>query len=181
MLILAAMLAVSTPAGSEESSAEKAGPGLGQPASDELVQHWDVSVFPDGRGLPEGAGSVAEGKKIYEQQCIACHARAGAGGSGDRLAHAEMGLTEEYPQKTIGNFWPNATTLFDFIRRSMPMHNPGSLSNDETYALTAYLLSLDNIIPEDAVMNRDTLPNVTMPNRDGFIDVWQNDSLDRAN
>ncbi|MDZ7736237.1 MAG: cytochrome c [Gammaproteobacteria bacterium] len=178
--MLAAMLAVSIPAGSEESAAEKAGPGLGQPASDELVQHWNISVFPDGRCLPEGSGSVAQGEKIYNEQCITCHARAGAGGSGDRLARAEMGLTEEFPQKTIANYWPYATTLFDFIRRSMPMHNPGSLSDDETYALTAYLLSLDNVIPEDAVMNQDTLPNVTMPNRDGFIDVWQDDPMNTA-
>ena len=175
------MLAASIPAGSEETAHKSPKPGLGQPAPGKLVEQWNISVFADGRGLPDGSGTVAEGEKIYNEQCIACHARAGAGGSGDRLAHAEMGLTDEYPQKTIGNYWPYATTLFDFIRRSMPMHNPGSLSDDETYALTAYLLSLDDVIPKDAVMNRDTLPQVTMPNHDGFINIWQDDPMNTSN
>jgi len=166
LLILVAAT-VSTPAGSEELK-----PELGRPAPDGLVKSWNLSVFPDGRGLPQGSGSVAEGKKIYNQQCVACHAERGAGGSGDRLANAEMGLTEEYPQKTIANYWPYATTLFDFIRRSMPMHNPGSLNDDDVYALTAYLLSLDGVIPKDAIMNRDSLPEVEMPNAKGFIEIW---------
>lgn len=162
----------STPAGSEEPA-----PALGEPAPAELVRRWNLSVFADGRGLPAGSGDAASGKKIYERHCIACHAAGGAGGSGDRLARAEMGLTDEYPQKTIANFWPYATTLFDFIRRSKPMDAPGSLSNDEVYALTAYLLSLDGIIDEDRVMNRDTLPQVSMPNADGFIDAWKDEPM----
>jgi len=160
------------PAGSEEPVTEPDMPALGRPAPPALVERWNLGVFPDGRGLPEGAGTVAEGKRIYEHHCIACHAEDGAGGSGDRLARAETGLTEEYPQKTIGNFWPYATTLFDFIRRSKPMNRPGSLNNDEVYALTAYLLHLNEIIEEDTIMNRDTLSQVTMPNADGFIDIW---------
>ena len=166
LLILVAAT-ISTPAGSEEPK-----PELGRPAPDRLVESWNLSVFPDGRGLPQGSGSVAEGKRIYNQQCVACHAERGAGGSGDRLANAEMGLTEEYPQKTIANYWPYATTLFDFIRRSMPMHSPGSLNNDETYALTAYLLSLDGIIDDNAVLDRQTLSKINMPNEDGFIRIW---------
>lgn len=166
--LLILMATVSTPAGSEEPT-----PDLGQPAPETLVKGWNLSVFPDGRGLPEGAGSVAEGKKIYNQECVACHAERGAGGSGDRLANAEMGLTDEYPQKTIANYWPYATTLFDFIRRSMPMHNPGSLNDDEVYALTAYLLSLDGIIDKNTVLDRQTLSKINMPNEDGFIRAWQ--------
>lgn len=171
LLILVAAT-ISTPAGSEELK-----PELGRPAPAELVKSWNLSVFPDGRGLPPGSGSAAEGKKIYDQQCVACHAERGAGGSGDRLAHAEMGLTGEHPQKTIANYWPYATTLFDFIRRSMPMHNPGSLNDDEVYALTAYFLSLDGIVAEDAVMDQDTLPSVSMPNRNGFINVWREERM----
>lgn len=162
----------STPAGSEEPA-----PALGKPAPAELVQRWNLSVFPDGRGLPAGSGDAASGKKIYERHCISCHAAAGAGGSGDRLARAEMGLTDEYPQKTIANYWPYATTLFDFIRRSKPMDDPGSFSNDEVYALTAYLLSLDDIIDDDRVIDRDTLPGISMPNADGFIDAWQSEPI----
>lgn len=147
-------------------------PALGEPAPAQLVERWNISVFPDGRGLPAGSGTVAEGKQIYEKKCTACHGEGGSGVSGDRLANAEMGLADEYPQKTIANFWPYATTLFDFIRRSKPFDAPGSLSNDEVYALTAYLLSLDGVIPKDAIMNRETLPKVVMPNVGGFINVW---------
>lgn len=145
------------------------------------MKSWNLSVFPDGRGLPEGSGDVATGQKLYEQHCLACHATGGAGGSGDRLANAEMGLTDEYPQKTIGNFWPYATTLFDFIRRSKPMGKPGSLTNDEVYALTAYLLSLDGVIEEDATINQDALPKIDLPNRDGFIDIWAEDPANTSN
>ncbi len=145
------------------------------------MKSWNLSVFPDGRDLPEGSGDVATGQKLYEQHCLACHATGGAGGSGDRLANAEMGLTDEYPQKTIGNFWPYATTLFDFIRRSKPMGKPGSLTNDEVYALTAYLLSLDGVIEEDATINQDALPKIDLPNRDGFIDIWAEDPANTSN
>lgn len=145
------------------------------------MKSWNLSVFPDGRGLPEGSGDVATGQKLYEQHCLACHATGGAGGSGDRLANAEMGLTDQYPQKTIGNFWPYATTLFDFIRRAKPMGNPGSLTNDEVYALTAYLLHLNELIAEDVVMDAQTLPQVSMPNADGFIDIWAEDPMNISN
>lgn len=166
------LVTASTPAGSEEVR-----PALGQPASEDLLHSWNLSVFPDGRGLPDGSGDASTGQQLYQQHCIACHAEGGAGGSGDRLANAEMGLTDEYPQKTIGNFWPYATTLFDFIRRAKPMGTPGSLTNDEIYALTAYLLHINGLIVEDAVMNKESLPQVTMPNKDGFIDVWKDDSM----
>ncbi|MEX2517526.1 MAG: cytochrome c, partial [Gammaproteobacteria bacterium] len=135
---LVMMLTASTPAGSETPATHT--PALGQPADRELVQRWNLSVFADGRGLPDGQGNVSTGRKLYEQHCMTCHAVDGSGGSGDRLAQAGTGLTDEYPDKTVGNFWPYATTLFDFIRRSKPMAAPGSLSADEVYALTGYVL-----------------------------------------
>jgi S-disulfanyl-L-cysteine oxidoreductase SoxD len=152
----------------------KISPGLGKTISPEEIINWDISVFPDGEGLPEGEGSVAQGEKVYQQKCIACHGQHGLGTAvGDQLAGAQMGLTSDYPEKTIGSYWPYATTIFDVIRRSMPMTAPGSLTNNETYAVTAYLLYLNNIINKDDVMTASTLPKIKMPNEDGFIDVYE--------
>ena len=149
------------------------GPGLGKPIMSEQAARWDTSVFSDGEGLPQGKGSVAEGKKIYRQQCIACHGEQGLGTTADQLAGAQMALTSEYPEKTIGSYWPYATTVFDFIRRSMPMTLPGSLTDNEVYAVTAYLLYLNNLIGKDEVMNATTLPKVKMLNENGFINVYE--------
>ena len=149
------------------------GPELGQPATAEEVAALSINVFPDGRGLPEGSGSVAQGASIYQSKCIVCHGAGGLGGSAEPLAGAEMGLTGEWPEKTIGTLWPYATTLFDFTRRSMPMTAPGSLSNEETYAVTAYLLYLNNIVAEDVVLNKETIMQVKMPNADGFINIYE--------
>ena len=149
------------------------GPELGQPAPVEDIEKWDIGIMPDGEGLPPGRGTVPEGKVVYETHCASCHGPAGAGGSADQLAGATMGLTSEYPEKTIGSYWPYATTLFDMTRRSMPMDKPGLLTDDEVYAVTAYLLYLNNIIDETAVMDATTLPRVKMPNREGFIDVYE--------
>lgn len=148
------------------------GPGLGHPATPEEVAALSINVFPDGRGLPDGSGSVTQGASLYQSKCIVCHGASAYGSSAESLAGAEMGLTDEWPEKTIGTLWPYATTLFDFIRRSMPMTAPGTLSNHETYALTAYLLYLNNIVVEDIVLNKDTLMQVKMPNVDGFIDIY---------
>jgi len=149
------------------------GPKLGRAATAEEIEQWDIGVMPDGEGLPQGQGTVIEGKIVYEQQCLVCHGQGGLGDSADQLAGAEMGLTSEYPEQTIGTYWPYATTLFDMIRRSMPMTNPGALSNDQAYAVTAYLLYLNNIIEQMDVINAKTLPQVKMPNRDGFINVYE--------
>ena len=151
----------------------QAGPGLGTPASDAEVAAWDISVMPDGSGLPAGSGSAVEGKKVYEKKCLSCHGPRGEGASADQLAFAQMGLTDEWPEKTIGNYWPYATTLFDFNRRSMPMQAPGSLSDAENYAVTAYLLYLNGIIGEHEVLDAKSLAKVRMPNRDGFINVYE--------
>ncbi|MFT5426153.1 MAG: mono/diheme cytochrome c family protein [Gammaproteobacteria bacterium] len=160
-------------AAEDQTSLILEGPRLGQPATPVEVAAMSINVFPDGRGLPEGSGSVTHGASLYQAKCIVCHGASGYGSSAEPLAGAEMGLTDEWPEKTIGTLWPYATTLFDFIRRSMPMTAPGTLSNDETYALTAYLLYLNNIVAEDVVLNKETLMQVKMPNVDGFIDMYK--------
>ena len=151
----------------------KQGPGLGHTVSPEEIAKWDISVFPDGDGLPKGEGSVQDGEAIYKNKCITCHGENGLGSTADQLAGAQMGLTSDYPEKTIGTYWPYATTIFDVVRRSMPMAKPGSLSDSEVYAVTAYLLYLNNIISKDDIMNASTLSKVKMPNEDGFINVYE--------
>lgn len=150
------------------------GPGLGHSITPEEIAAWDISVFPDGEGLPKGEGSVKEGEALYQNKCIACHGENGLGtATGDQLAGAQMSLTSDYPEKTIGSYWPYATTVFDVVRRSMPMTAPGSLNDSEVYAVTAYLLFLNKLIGKDDVMDASTLPKVKMPNEDGFIDIYK--------
>lgn len=149
------------------------GPNLGQPATPEEIAKWEIGVMPDGEGLPAGSGNAAQGKAVYEKSCIACHGPAGLGGTALQLAGAQMPLTSDYPELTIGSYWPYATTLFDMVRRSMPMNAPGTLTDDEVYAVTAYLLYINNIIGEADEMNADSLPKVSMPNRDGFINIYE--------
>lgn len=153
--------------------ADQQSPKLGKPASGVLVRNWNIDVFPDGEGLPEGKGNAILGEKIYQQHCQSCHGFEGSGDSADELAGAMHGLTDNPPDKTIGTYWPYATTLFDFTRRSMPLNAPGSLSNDQLYAVTAYLLYLNEIIQQTDEMNAKTLAKVKMPNRGGFINVYQ--------
>jgi cytochrome c len=145
-------------------------PALGKPASPDEMARSDLSVYPDGRGLPPGRGTVGAGSLVYAQRCLACHGERGTGGSGGHLV-GRGPLTGPEADRTIGSYWPYATTVFDFIRRSMPMDAPGSLSADEIYALTAYLLHENGIVAADAVMDRRSLPRVRMPNRDGFFGV----------
>ena len=131
------------------------------------------TVYPDGRGSPLGSGNAKLGGQIFNQKCISCHGQAGKGGSGGQLTGTilpkEVWVKFPRPQKNIGQYWPYATTVFDYIRRSMPYQAPGSLSNDEAYSLTAYLLAQQGLIKEDLELNADSLVKVTMPNRDGFI------------
>lgn len=143
--------------------------GIGIPASNAEVAARRLNVFPDGAGLPDGKGTAIEGKSVYALRCASCHGQAGTGGSADELAGGR--LDGPSPDKTIGTYWPYATTVVDFVRRSMPLDAPGSLSSDQVYAVTAYLLSLNGIIEEHAEMNSVTLPKVKMPNRDGFIAI----------
>ena len=142
--------------------------GFGGQATDGRVAMWDIDVKPDGEGLPPGGGTVAEGKLIYETQCIACHGVTGTEGPFDRLVGD--GSWEEWPSaRVVGTYWPYATTLFDYIVKAMPQLTPGTLTADQTYAVIAYILNMNGIVPDDAVMNANTLPAVEMPGRDRFV------------
>jgi cytochrome c len=145
-------------------------PDLGRPATPEEVAVWDISIGPDGAGLPPGNGTPQQGEAVYVAKCLACHGEKGSGKPNDQLVGGLGTLTGDQPAvKTVGSFWPYATTLFDYVRRAMPANAPRSLNNDEVYAVCAYILQLNGIIAENAVMNVQTLPKVQMPNRDGFV------------
>lgn len=148
-------------------------PTLGEPVSEAQLRRWDLTVFPDGAGLPPGGGTARQGAVLFANKCASCHGPGGRGATADELAGGRHPLDGPYPDKNVGNYWPFATTIFDFTRRAMPTDAPGSLSADEAYALTAYLLYANGIIGEDERMDAATLPKVRMPNRDGFdwIDV----------
>ena len=143
---------------------------IGRSASSAEIQALNLSVMPNGEGLPEGTGTPREGKEIYRAQCASCHGDHGEGrpefpalvGGRDSLASAT-------PVLTVGSYWPYATTIFDYVRRAMPYATPGSLTNNEVYAVTAWLLHANGIVTEETVLNRDTLTKVRMPNRDGFV------------
>jgi mono/diheme cytochrome c family protein len=149
------------------------GPRLGVPATPEQIAGWDISVGPDGAGLPPGSGTPAAGKAVYEAKCLACHGAEGAGQPNDRLVGGQGTLREAAPIRTVGSYWPYATTVFDYVRRAMPYVSPHTLTADETYAVTAYLLALNGVIAEGAVMDATTLPKVVMPNRDGFDSAYR--------
>jgi mono/diheme cytochrome c family protein len=142
---------------------------FGRTATPEEIKLWDIDVRPDGKGLPDGSGTVGHGKEVYAENCAACHGENGQGGIKDRLVGGQGTLASDNPIKTVGSFWPYATTLFDYVHRAMPYQAPGSLSVDDYYALTAYILSLNGILPPDGKLDKETLPRVKMPNRDGFI------------
>ncbi len=144
--------------------------GLGQPVSEADLKAWDITVLPDGTNLPPGSGKAADGAKIFAQKCAACHGEGGKGGRNAALisdAPLPPGVIEA--NKTIKNFWAYSTTLFDYIRRAMPWPTPRTLTDNEVYALTAFILAGNKLIPEDQVMDAKSLPAVKMPNRDNFI------------
>jgi S-disulfanyl-L-cysteine oxidoreductase SoxD len=142
---------------------------FGRPATPDEIALWDIDVRPDGKGLPMGSGTVAHGKDVFAENCAACHGDNGVGGLKDRLVGGQGTLASNAPVKTVGSYWPYATTLFDYIHRAMPYQAPGSLSVDDTYAVAAYILSLNGILPDNGRLDRDSLPNVKMPNREGFV------------
>ena len=146
-------------------------PHLGTPISKDDIARWNLTIFTDGRGLPPGHGTAKEGRSLYMQKCANCHGDHGQGATAEDLVSGPEPPTANNPSKAIGSYWPYATTIFDFIRRSMPPDNPGTLSPDQTYALTAYLLAANKIIGESDDMNARSLPKVKMPNRDGFIAI----------
>lgn len=143
--------------------------GVGHAATERDLAAWNIDAAADGAGLPKGSGSVVRGRGIYAQQCAACHGAKGEGKPADQLVGGQGTLKSDKPIKTIGSFWPYATTVFDFINRAMPYNAPQSLSADEVYSVTAYLLFLNGVLPENAVVDARSLPQVRMPNRDGFV------------
>lgn len=145
-----------------------AGPMLGRAAPAELVAARNASVYPDGRGLPPGHGDVETGRAVFREKCASCHGPAGEGGPGGHLV-GRGPLTGPDADRTVGNYWPYATTLFDFVRRAMPMNAPGSLTADETYAVTAFVLFLNGVVDAQGVLDPHALARVRMPNRDGFV------------
>lgn len=144
-------------------------PGLGRELTRDEIAAVDFTIMPDGDGLPEGSGNAISGRDVYSSNCLACHGEHGSGGVNDALSGGHGSIKSPAPLKTVGSYWPYATTIFDYVRRAMPLQSPGVLSNDEIYAVTAYLLFINDIIAEDAEMNADSLPHVSMPNRDNFV------------
>jgi mono/diheme cytochrome c family protein len=145
-------------------------PNLGRPLGPEDIAPWDISIAPDGTGLPPGSGTVAQGETVYAAACQKCHGERGAGKPNDALVGGLGTLAGgTMPVKTVGSFWPYATTLFDYVRRAMPLNAPKSLTDDQVYAVCAYILQLNGIIGADDTMDARSLPAVRMPNRDGFV------------
>ena len=145
-------------------------PDLGRVATPQEVAAWDISIPPSGAGLPAGGGSAKQGHAVYAAKCQACHGEKGAGKPADPLVGGIGSLGSGKAVFTVGSYWPYATTLFDYIRRAMPTTNPMSLSDSEVYAVTAYVLHLNGVVDEATVLDARTLPQVKMPNRDGFVD-----------
>jgi mono/diheme cytochrome c family protein len=169
---MVALVAALLCAASAAADAQTARYGFGStPSQAELDKFY--AVMPDGRGLPPGSGSVEQGKAVYAQQCVACHGDKLQGGIGDRLIGGRGTLVNDdpikAPVKTIESYWPYATTIFDYVKRTMPFNAPDSLSNDQVYAVTAYILSEAKIVPAETVLDAVSLAAVKMPNRDGFI------------
>lgn len=143
--------------------------GLGRPATEAEIRAWDIDVSPSGDGLPPGRGTVKQGAAVFARKCAACHGPTGVEGPRDRLVGGQGTLTTSHPIKTIGSYWPYATTLFDYIRRTMPFSAPQSLTPDEVYAVVAWLLYRNGIVDERTALDARTLPAIQMPNRRGFV------------
>ncbi len=144
--------------------------GIGRAATPADIRAWGASVAPDGTGLPAGRGTAAQGQRLYGADCAGCHGDRGQGiGEYPPLAGGQGTLASAQPVQTVGSYWPYATTVWDYIHRAMPYERPGTLTVDQTYAVTAYVLHLNGILPADAILDDRTLPRVRMPNRDGFV------------
>lgn len=180
MLLVGTLLAAPTGGSSGEP-----GVNLGTPVTEAELRARSITIFPDGRGLPPGSGSVGDGAEFYRTRCGSCHGQTGTEGPASRLAGSDGWLSFSDPLRilriqkspllvlSVGALWPHATSIFDYVRRAMPHTAPKSLTNDEVYALTAYILYLNELIPEDARLTKDNLPGVEMPGRARTFDVWQ--------
>jgi cytochrome c len=143
--------------------------GIGRTPTAEEIKAWDISIGISGKELPPGSGTPADGAKVYADKCAMCHGANEQGGIGPRLVGGKGTLTSAKPVKTIGSYWPFATTVYDVINRAMPYDKPGTLTPNEVYAVTAFILFKNDIIKETDVMDAKSLPKVQMPNRNGFI------------
>jgi S-disulfanyl-L-cysteine oxidoreductase SoxD len=162
LVLLAALIAVA-PASAADA------PQFGKPVTQADIAAWDISIGPDGAGLPPGQGTAAQGEIVFAAKCQACHGEKGAGGPNDRLVGGAGTIAPgKAPVKTVGSYWPYATTLFDYVRRAMPWDRPKSLTDEEVYAAAAYVLYLNGVIGQDDVLDAQSLPKVKMPNREGF-------------
>jgi len=153
--------------------------GFGRPATEADIKAWNIEIDPNGAGLPPGRGTVQQGAAVYANKCAACHGPTGTEGPQTPLVGGQGSLTTKKPIKTIGSYWPYATTLYDYIHRAMPITSPQSLTPDELYAVVAWLLHENGIIASDAVMDATTLPAVSMPNRNGFVPDPRPDTASR--
>lgn len=162
--VLSLVLGASVPACAE-------GLGLGRPALPEEVKAWDIDVRADGQGLPVGKGSVKQGEALYLERCASCHGEFGEGaGRWPVLAGGQGSLKSESPEKTVGSFWPYLSTAFDYVHRAMPYGNAQSLTPDETYAITAFILNMNDVVKEDFVLSNENFTSVKLPNEGGFYE-----------
>jgi S-disulfanyl-L-cysteine oxidoreductase SoxD len=166
---VAALLLTLGVVSSGRSAEDRAEYGLGRLATEEDIRAWNIDVAPSGGGLPPGQGTVKQGAQVFATKCAACHGPTGTEGPKDRLVGGQNTLATPKPIKTIGSYWPYATTLYDYIHRAMPFNAPQSLTPDETYSVIAWLLFQNKVIAEDAVIDAQSLPNIEMPNRNGFV------------
>ena len=169
MLAVAALLFALGVVSSGRSAEDQAEYGLGRLATEEEIRAWNIDVVPSGDGLPAGQGTVKQGAQVFATKCAACHGPTGTEGPKDRLVGGQNTLATSKPIKTIGSYWPYATTLYDYIHRAMPFNAPQSLTPDETYSVIAWLLFQNKVIAEDAVIDAQSLPKIEMPNRNGFV------------
>ena len=154
--------------GSRFTTAQSPTPTHGRPPTADELKAIDIEVTPDGKGLAVGSSTAAAGRSVYTRRCETCHGPTGKEGPQDVLVGGQGSLATSRPQKTVGSYWPYATTLWDYIRRAMPFEHPGTLTTDEVYGATAYVLFMNGIVKEQDVIDQATLPQVTMPNRNGF-------------
>lgn len=143
--------------------------GIGRAATPAEIAGWNIDIDRDGNNLPAGSGTVSHGHDVFDQQCAGCHGAKGEGGVGDKLVGGQGTIATPKPVKTVGSFWPYAPTLFDYIRRAMPQNAPQSLTNEDVYAVSAYVLHLNGLLPADATLDAKSLPAIKMPNRNMFV------------